>query len=189
MKTWGVGSPVGGVAYTTCCDHALVVAVFVIVTTPRTLPSDGVLRRHHQRYYDPLGLPLHHSRLAIGLVASCASDLRPCRRISRVPCFSVDACCSPYPAGILDNHFGSSRRGCCLRRDVSGSASRLFLCRGCKLHFMLRPASLPPIAGLSTSRFGLQDLSWLRRPATRRSDAYRDGTLTRRKSAARPLRV
>ena len=35
-----------------------------------------------------------------------------------------------------------------------------------------------------TSRFGLQDLSWLRRPATRRSDAYRGGTCTRGRSAA-----
>ncbi len=175
----------GGVACTTCCDHALVVAVSVVVTTPWTLPSDGVLRRLLRRYYDPLGLPLHHSRLAISLFASCISDSRPCRRISRVPCFSVDACCSPYPAGILDDRFGSPRRGCCLRRDVSGSASRLFLCRGCKLHFMLRPASLPPVVhGLLTSRFGLQDLSWLRRPATRRSDAYRGGTFTRGRSAA-----
>ena len=155
------------------------------MTTPRTLPSDGVLRRRPHRYYDPLGLPLHRSRLAISLFASRVPDSRPCRRISRVPCFSMDACCSPYPAGIFDDRFGSSRRRCCLRRDMSGSASRLFLCRGCKLHFMLRPASLPPVVhGLLTSRFGLQDLSWLRRPATRRSDAYRDGTCTRGRSAA-----
>src|SRR3990167_8234082 len=71
---------------------------------------------------------------------------------------------------------------------MSGSASRLFMCRGCKLHFMLRPASLPPIAGLLTSRFGLRDLSRLRRPATRRSDAYRGGTCTRWRSAARLVR-
>ena len=90
-----------------CCDHALVVAVYVVVTTPGTLPSDGVLRRRHHRYYDPLGLPLHRSRLAISLVESRAPDLRPCRRISRVPCFSLDACCAPYPAGIFDDRFGS----------------------------------------------------------------------------------
>ena len=130
------------------------------------------------------------TRLAISLVASRAPDSRPCRRISRVPCFSVDACCSPYPAGIFDARFGSSRRGCCLHRDMSGSASRLFLYRGCKLHFMLRPASLPPVVhGLLTSRFGLRDPSRLRRPATRRSDAYRGGTCTRGRSAARRLRV
>ena len=34
--------------------------------------------------------------------------------------------------------------GCCLRRDMSGSAPGLFLCRGCRLHFMLRPAFLLP---------------------------------------------
>src|SRR3954471_11794780 len=50
---------------------------------------------------------------------------------------------------------------------------------------MLRPASLPPLAGLSTSRFGLRGLPRRRRPATRRSDAYRDGTCTRWRSAAR----
>ena len=185
-----VGSSTGGVAYTVCCDHALVVATSIIVITPRTLPSDGVLRRRHQRYYDPLGLPLHRSRLAISLVASRVCDCKPCRRISRVPCFSIDACCAPYPAGSCVGRFGSSRRSRGLRRDMSGSASRLCICRGCKLHFMLRPASLPPVVhGLSTSRFGLRDLSRLRRPATRRSDAYRGGTCTRGRSAARHLWV
>ena len=180
-----VGSSVRGVTCCTCCDHALVVATSAVVTTPGTLPSDGVLRRRPLQYYDPLGLPLHRYRLAFSLVDSRAPDLRPCRRISRVPCFSVDACCAPYPAGIFDDRFGSPRRRCCLRRDMSGSASRLFLCRGCKLHFMLRPASLPPaVHGLLTSRFGLRDLFRLRRPATRRSDAYRGGTCTRGRSAA-----
>ncbi len=49
----------------------------------------------------------------------------------------------------------------CLRRDMSGSAPGLFLCRGCRLHFMLRPACLLPAArltpprGLLTPRSGL----------------------------------
>jgi hypothetical protein len=38
---------------------------------------------------------------------------------------------------------------------------------------MLRPAFLLPLSGLLTPRFGTEDLSSLRRPATRRSDAYR----------------
>jgi len=50
---------------------------------------------------------------------------------------------------------------------------------------MLRPASLPPREGLSSSRFGPRGLPRCRRPATRRSDAYRDGTCTRWRSAAR----
>lgn len=50
---------------------------------------------------------------------------------------------------------------------------------------MLRPAFLPPCDGLSTPRFGSADLSTFRRPATRRSDAYRDGAFTRWRSAAR----
>src|SRR5688572_1717173 len=125
MKAGGVGSSVGGVACTTCCDHALVVAASVVMTTPRTLPSDGVLRRRPHRYYDPLGLPLHRLRLAFSLFASRVPDSRPCRRISRVPRFSLDACCAPYPVGLPGDRFGSSRRGCCLRREMIGSTSQL----------------------------------------------------------------
>ena len=56
---------------------------------------------------------------------------------------------------------------------------------------MLRPAFLLPAArlsppdGLLTPRSGRVDLSHGLGSATRRSDAYRDGTLTRWRSAAR----
>src|SRR5688572_7169564 len=61
------------------------------------------------------------------------------------------------------------------------------MCRGCRFHLMLRPAFLlPPADGrLSTPRSGHRDLSLCLGPATRRSDAYRGGTLTRWRSAAR----
>src|SRR2546427_9130887 len=64
------------------------------------------------------------------------------------------------------------------------------MCRGCRLHFMLRPACLLPVArlappgGLLTPRSGTEvSLSYLG-PAIRRTDAYRDGTLTRWTGAA-----
>ena len=74
------------------------------------------------------------------------------------------------------------------------------MCRGCRLHFMLRPACLLPAArlapphGLLTPRSGTEVSLQYLGPATRRSDAYRDGTLTRWTGAAgssspSPLRV
>jgi hypothetical protein len=74
---------------------------------------------------------------------------------------------------------------------MSGSAPGLFICRGCRLHFMLRPASLLPVArlsppgGLLTPRSDAGVSPRRLGPATRRSGAYRDGTCTRWRSAAR----
>jgi len=76
-----------------------------------TLPSCGVLRRRDHRYYDPLGLPLHRARLDLRPIRTAFSRRGMCRRISRVPCFSLDACCAPYPGEILNDRFGSLRRG------------------------------------------------------------------------------
>jgi hypothetical protein len=45
-----------------------------------------------------------------------------------------------------------------LRRDRLGFGARINCVTVCKLHFLLRPASLPPVAGLFTSRFGLHRL-------------------------------
>lgn len=64
------------------------------------------------------------------------------------------------------------------------------MCRGCRLHFMLRPTCLLPVArlappgGLLTPRSGTKVSLGCLGPATRRSDAYRDGTLTRWTCAA-----
>src|SRR5438445_9414794 len=53
---------------------------------------------------------------------------------------------------------------------------------------MLRPALLLPPKRLSTPRCGLRDLSRRLGPATRRSGAYRGGTLTRWLAAASSTR-
>ncbi len=101
------------------------------------------------------------------------------------PVFRTSPCsrAAPYPAGS-SRALRTLRGHCCLRRDMSGSASGLSIFRGCRLHFMLRPASslgpwtlLTPrsAVGISPARLG---------SATRRSDAYRDGTCTRWRSAA-----
>jgi hypothetical protein len=183
----GVGSPAAGVTCSAFRDHALVLAASAVVTTPGALPSAGILRHRPRRYYGPLGLPLHRGRTGTRPPRFASPRRGLCRRISRVPCSSLNACCSPYPEGTRRPlRIWIASRG--LRRDMSGSAPLLFLCRGCRLHVMLRPAFLlPGQAGLSTPRFGTADLSTFRRPATRRSDAYRDGTCTRWRSAARRL--
>ena len=86
-------------------------------------------------------------------------------------------------AGVISKaKLTSIERG--LRRDMNGSALGLFLCRGCKLHFMLRPALLLPPQRLLTPRSDRTDLSASLGPATRRFGAYRDGTCTRWRSAA-----
>ena len=64
------------------------------------------------------------------------------------------------------------------------------MCRGCRLHFMLRSACLLPAArlapphGLLTPRSGTEVSLHCLGSATRRTDAYRDGTLTRGGGAA-----
>src|SRR4029079_669132 len=73
---------------------------------------------------------------------------------------------------------------------MSGSALGLFLCRGCRLHLMLRPAFLLPVVrlsprgGLCTPGSSVEVFLERLGPATRRSGAYRRGTLTRWRSAA-----
>ena len=138
------------------------------------------------RYYDPLGLPLDSARFRLRLIRATLPRPGPSRRVSRVPLVSLHTCCAPYPAGARCALWIQCTP-CCLRRDMSGSASELFLCRGCRLHFMLRPACLLPTrSGLSTSRLRSGDLSLAPGPATRRSSAYRDRTSTGWKRAARP---
>ncbi len=134
----------GGVG-TGLAGHALTLTFSTDATTPGVLPSDRVVRRDHRRYYDPLGLPLRSARLHRRLIRVALPRRRQRRRVSRVPHLSLNACCSPYP--------GRTRCACCsglvrfgrgLRREMIGSAPPLFLCRGCRFHFMLRPAFLLP---------------------------------------------
>src|ERR1700694_3745661 len=69
------------------------------------------------------------------------------------------------------------------------------MCRGCRLHFMLRPVCLLPAARLApprrllTPRLGDEVSPARLGPATRRTGAYRGGTFTRWKRAACRLRL
>src|SRR4029077_1821918 len=157
-------------------------------------PSRGVMRRRDLRYYDPLGLPLGTPRFRLRLIRARLPRRRPHRRVSRVPRVSLHTCCAPSPAETTRRlRFPYAR--CRLRRDMSGSALGLFLGRGCRLHFMLRPVCLLPPQrllpprGLLTPRSGRGVSPYDLGPATRRTGAYRGGTCTRWTRAARRRRT
>ena len=181
---FGIGrSSDGVVGPVLLTGHALVRGSASDVVTVRALPYPGVLLRRDPRYYDPPGLPLHSGRFRLRLMRRALPRLGPCRRVSPVPHPSLRACHRPYP-GETRRALRISRAGRGLRRDMSGSALPLFICRGCNVHWWLRPArSLPPWR-LSTPRLGRADLSARLGPATRPSDAYRGGTSTRWRGAA-----
>jgi len=187
-----------GVVRSGHAGHSLALTHFDDTTTPGTLPSRRVLphgvrsrsSRSALRYLGPLGLPLHSDRFRLRLIRRALPRRGPCRRASRVPPSSVHACCAPYPAG-LRRALRIQHDGHGLRRDMSGSAPGLFICRGCRLHFMLRPACLLPAAqrrplphGLSTPRSSVEVSPEQMGSATRCSGTYRGGTCTRWKSAA-----
>ena len=138
----------GGVVRSALGGHSLALTCFADMTTAGTLPSGRVVRRDPRRYLGPLGLPLRSGRLRLRLIRRAWPRRGPRRRVSRVPHSSLHACCAPYPAGT-DGALRNMRRRGGLRREMTGSAPGLFLCRGCKLHFMLRPACLLPAARLS----------------------------------------
>jgi hypothetical protein len=99
----------------------------------------------------------------------------------------------PYPAGPPGS-LRYSRLGPGLRRDMSGSAPGLFVCRGCRLHVKLRPVDLLPAArrtppdGRSMPARATGSPPARLAPATRRTGAYRGGTSTCWRRAARRLR-
>ena len=123
--------------------HALALTSTAATTTAGTLPSRPVVRRNHHRYYDPLGLPLDGARFHHRLIRTTLPRRGRPRRVSPVPCRSLETCRSQYP-GEVQLALRSRPTECCLRRDMSGSALPLFLFRGCRIHFMLRPAFLLP---------------------------------------------
>jgi hypothetical protein len=172
--------------------HSLALTCSDDIIAAGALRSARVVLREHRHYYGPLGLPLRDARFRLRLIRAASPRHGLRRRASRVPHLSLHACCAPYPAGAIDA-LRCSRRWCCLRREMTGSAPGLFLCRGCRLHFMLRPACLllaarlAPPRELSTPRSGQRDLSRRLGPATRCTDACRGGTCTRwRGAASRP---
>jgi hypothetical protein len=149
----------------------------------------GFPRRH--QYYGPLGLPpgltpFHHQ-----LIRVASAGRRPPGRVSPVPHRAVSACPPPYPEGVL--HRSGSRCSLLpsLRHEQLGqpSLSGRYLTRlQGSLH--AGPADLlptqepygPPWALDTPLRRG--DLSPRPGSATRRSGAYRGGTLTRKSDAA-----
>ena len=149
----------GGLVGTDRVGHALALTCLVDVATAGALPSRRVVRhgvrgpgsRRIPQYYCPLGLPLRRLRFRRCLIRWPVPRRRRRRRVSRVPFPTLHTCCAPYPAVAVRAHLRTERGPCCLRREMSGSANGLFLCRGCRLHFMLRPACLLPAARLSPS--------------------------------------
>ena len=133
-----------GVVGTGPAGHALTLTCSTTVTTAGTLPSARVVRREPRHYYDPLGLPLRRARFRLRLIRAACPD-SGCADGSLVfrssPCTRA---APPTPPGPDACSSGLWHRRCCLRRDMSGSAPGLLICRGCRLHFMLRPACLLP---------------------------------------------
>src|SRR6185369_8133821 len=119
--------------------HALALTCFDDAITAGILPSRCVVRRSDRRYYDPLGLPLCSARFRLRLIRAALPRRRRQRRASRVPRFSLHTCCALYPAETRRAfRIVRSERG--LRREMLDSALGLSICRGGRLHFMLRPA-------------------------------------------------
>ena len=123
---------VAGVLRSGLAGQSLTLTRYLSMTTAGTLPSSRVMPhglresglRLAQQYYDPLGLPLHTSRLRLGLIRARSPRLGPRRRASHVPHLSLHACCAPYPAAAT-SALRFLRQRCCLRRDMSGSACGL----------------------------------------------------------------
>jgi len=129
-------------------DHALTRTFRARATKAGALPSGRVLLHAHRRYYDPLGLPLRDARFRHRLIRATLPRPGRRRRVSPVPHQTVHACRPPYPGEPCDAVPGRVRRRPGLHRAVRGSALPLFLCRGGRVHLMLRPALAPSIEAL-----------------------------------------
>ena len=174
--------------------HALALTTTPCVTKAGSLPSSGVLaaavigttnpsdslparRDFGIALYAP-GLPDVGCRVG-SLLFRVELLLRASLNTPEVSCTRMQSH-APVSTGTV----------CCLRRDMSGSATspfRAFISRGCKVHaFALRPGPLLPSQGPYGPLRALD--APLRRwalaphpgPATRLSGDYRDGTFTRK---------
>ena len=140
-----VGQLAAGVVGPGGLGHALTPSTARSTTRAGALPSGCVVLHSHRQYCDPLGLPLRSVRPRLRLVRTALPRRRLRRRASPVPRRAVSTCRSLYPeetpcAGCP----GTARKGRGLRRDLLGSALPWFLCRGGRIHLMLRPALLLP---------------------------------------------
>src|SRR5439155_10638487 len=82
--------------------HALALTSAYGTLTPGTLPSGRVVRHDLRRYYGPLGLPLHTTRLRLRLIRAALPRHGLCRRVSPVLHRALSTCHAPYPGGIRD---------------------------------------------------------------------------------------
>ena len=152
------------------------------------VPSLHSTFTEHQRYYEPLGLPSGTTPFRIPLIGGAFARRGQPVRASPVPCRAFAACSPPYPGGVL-HPSGSPDAVCCLRRDMSGSASPSL--SGCHLTRLQGSLDVGPAALLPShspyselmaldAPLGRGDLAPRLEPATRRTGAYRGGTLTRK---------
>ena len=147
-----------------------------------------------QRYYEPLGLPPSTIPFRHRLIGTAFARRGPLGRVSPVPYQAVLTCPPPYPVGVLHP---SGSCGCSLlpsswHERLDHLSLSGFLCHeAARFTFRLGPPtcfpprSLSASEGLSTSRLNESTLAARPGPATRRTGAYRDGTLTRKSDTAR----
>jgi hypothetical protein len=130
--------------------HALARTSNLSVTEVRALPRTRAASR--AGYYRPVGLPLPSARLHHRLIRAVFA--RPGRADGSLH-FRTRPCARAAPPTPEGPHtrFGTKGVGPGLRREMSGSAPSLCLCRGCRTRPVdLRPASLLPPMRLSTPR-------------------------------------
>src|SRR3954470_20476908 len=166
---------------------------YTSTTKAGPLPSFGLVGRR-QQYYEPLGLPPSTIPLRHRLIGTAFARRGPPGRVSPVPYQAVLTCPPPYPVDVLHP---SGSRGCSLlpspwneklgHPSLSGfhvtrlQGSPFDWARQLATH----PATLRPPVGFRhpawTIRLSPDPLG----SATRRTGAYRDGTLTRKSDTAR----
>jgi len=169
------------------CDHALRLPPYSSTTKAGPLPSSGLLDRRRQ-YYGPLGLPPSTIPFRHRLIGIAFVRRGPPGRVSPVPHQAVMTCPPPYPVDVLHP---SDSRGCSLlpspwhdrlgHPSLSGSyVTRL---QGSPFDWARQLASLSVTL---RSPQGFRRSAWMTglsadppEPATRRTGAYRGGTLTR----------
>jgi hypothetical protein len=148
------------------------------LTTAGARPSGRMLVQADHRYDDPRGLPLRDARFRHRRRRATVPRPGLRRRVSPVPHRAVRACRPPDP-GELRCPSGDAGSGRGLHRDARASALPLFLCRGGRVHVMVRPARVLPPERLVTPRSRPSALEHKLGPATRCPGLYLDGTHTR----------
>ena len=140
------GRAPAGVVGTGLAGHALALTSTSDVTTAGALPSGRVLLRGHHSVLRPPRTPAAQRSLSPSAYTSRFAVTTAAQTGLSCSALLLERVLRPIPRGDPARPSGSRARRRGLRRDMSGSALPLFLCRGCRLHFMLRPAFLLPLA-------------------------------------------